>query len=61
MRGMTSDEKDSKTGKPSGRSQRLAVELRENLRKRKAQERGRTASSGSGQQARGSLPVRDER
>ena len=61
MRAMMSDEKDSKTGKPSGRSQRLAVELRENLRKRKAQERARTASSGSGQQAKVNLTVRDER
>jgi hypothetical protein len=58
---MTSDEKDRKTGKPSGRSQRLAVELRENLRKRKAQERARTASSGSGHQAKVNLTVRDER
>ena len=53
MRAMTSDEKDSKTGKPSGRSQRLAVELRENLRKRKAQERGRTASSAIGPASKG--------
>ena len=39
MRAMTSGGKDRKTAKPSPRSQRLAVELRENLRKRKAQAR----------------------
>jgi len=61
MRAMTSGGKDRKTAKPSPRSQRLAVELRENLRKRKAQERARTASSGSGQQAKVNLTVRDER
>ena len=53
MRGMTSDEKDSKTGKPSGRSQRLAVELRENLRKRKAQERGADRVVGLGPASKG--------
>jgi hypothetical protein len=61
MRAMTSSEKDSKSGKPSGRTQRLAVELRENLRKRKAQERGRTASSGAGEQVKASSPGRDGR
>jgi hypothetical protein len=58
---MTSDGKDSKSAKPSGRSQRLAVELRENLRKRKAQERRRTASSGTREQSKANLAVRDER
>jgi hypothetical protein len=58
---MTSDEKDSKSARPSGRSQRLAVELRENLRKRKAQERGRTQSSGTKEQSKANVAVRDER
>ena len=58
---MTPDEKDSKAAKPSGRSQRLAVELRENLRKRKAQERGRTGSSPTREQSKSNLVVRDER
>jgi hypothetical protein len=58
---MRSDEKDSKTAKPSGRSQRLAVELRENLRKRKAQERGRTGSSGTREQSKVNSANRDER
>jgi len=52
---MTSNEKDSKSAKRSGRTQRLAVELRENLRKRKAQERGRTGPS-----VKANLAVRDE-
>jgi hypothetical protein len=58
---MTSDEKDSKSAKPSGRSQRLAVELRENLRKRKAQERGRTASPDTRERSKTNLAGRDER
>ena len=33
--------KSGKDKKPDSRSQRLAAELRENLRRRKAQERGR--------------------
>jgi hypothetical protein len=37
------NEKSSKDKKPDSRSQRLAAELRENLRRRKAQERGRKA------------------
>ena len=60
MRAVMSDEKDSKTGKPSGRSQRLAVELRENLRKRKAQERGRTTSASEEKQTKANVTVRDE-
>ncbi len=60
MRAMTSGEKDSKTAKPSPRSQRLAVELRENLRKRKAQERGRTTSAGEEKQTKANVTVRDE-
>jgi len=60
MRAMTSSEKDSKSGKPSGRTQRLAVELRENLRKRKAQERGRTTSAGEEKQTKANVRVRDE-
>jgi len=37
------NEKSSKDRKPDSRSQRLVAELRENLRRRKAQERGRKA------------------
>lgn len=37
------NEKSSKDKKLDSRSQRLAAELRENLRRRKAQERGRKA------------------
>jgi hypothetical protein len=33
--------------KPAGREARLAAALRENLRRRKAQERGRTAPEGA--------------
>ena len=58
---MTPDEKDSKSVKPFGRNQRLAVELRENLRKRKAQERGRARSSGTREQSKTNLADRDER
>jgi len=58
---MTSDEKNGKSAKPSGRSERLAVELRENLRKRKAQERGRTQSSGTRERSKANLAGRDER
>jgi hypothetical protein len=43
---MSPDDRDSKTGK-SGREQRLAVALRENLRRRKAQARGRDRTPGS--------------
>jgi hypothetical protein len=35
------DRKSGKTGKSGGREQRLAAALRENLRRRKAQARGR--------------------
>jgi len=34
--------------------------LRENLRKRKAQERGRTGPSGTREQSKANLAVRDE-
>ncbi len=37
------NKKSGKDKKPDSRSQRLAAELRENLRRRKAQERGRKA------------------
>ncbi|HEY7229955.1 MAG TPA: hypothetical protein VH558_06250 [Pseudolabrys sp.] len=40
---MTENDKADKLTKAGGRSQRLAAELRENLRRRKAQERGRKA------------------
>jgi hypothetical protein len=47
---MTRPEKNSnKPRKSSGRSQRLAMELRENLRRRKAQERGRATLPASGE------------
>jgi hypothetical protein len=37
------NKKSGKDKKPDSRSQRLAAELRENLRRRKTQERGRKA------------------
>ena len=37
----------SKPAKPAGRDARLAAALRENLRRRKAQERGRGAPAGA--------------
>jgi len=47
---MTGSSKDStKSGKSPDRKERLAMELRENLRRRKAQERGRAPSSASGE------------
>jgi hypothetical protein len=42
------DKKDRKTGNAGSRTGRLAAELRENLRRRKAQERGRLASQTAG-------------
>jgi hypothetical protein len=44
---MTRSRKESKPRKPVDRSHRLAMELRENLRRRKAQERGRATSQES--------------
>ena len=41
------NEKSGKDKKPDSRSQRLADELRENLRRRKAQERSRKAPAGA--------------
>ena len=52
------NEKSSKDKKPDSRSQRLAAELRENLRRRKAQERGRKAPAAEGTKRPG-LPPRD--
>ena len=43
-RAMKSGKDQQKPEKPVGRDQRLAAALRENLRRRKAQERGRDAS-----------------
>ena len=43
-RAMKSGKDQQKPEKPAGRDQRLAAALRENLRRRKAQERGRGAS-----------------
>lgn len=42
-------EKPAKSAKPGGREARLAAALRENLRRRKAQERGRGARAPAGQ------------
>jgi hypothetical protein len=44
---VTRSPKENKPRKPAERSQRLAVELRENLHRRKAQERGRATSDAS--------------
>ena len=44
---MTRSPKESNLRKPAERSHRLAMELRENLRRRKAQERGRAPSGES--------------
>jgi hypothetical protein len=44
---MTRSPKESNPRKPTERSHRLAMELRENLRRRKAQERGRATSEES--------------
>ncbi|HEY6701662.1 MAG TPA: hypothetical protein VI137_12775 [Pseudolabrys sp.] len=56
---MTKD--DNKTEKSAGRSRRLAAALRENLRKRKAQERGRAVSSGAGDQPKANSATRGQR
>ena len=42
------DRKSAKPAKPGSRDARLAAALRENLRRRKTQERGRAASDGPG-------------
>jgi hypothetical protein len=51
------NQKSGKDKKADNRSQRLAAELRENLRRRKAQERGRKAPAGEGTKRPG-LPPR---
>jgi len=48
------DRKTGKTDKSGGREQRLAAALRDNLRRRKAQARGRDKAAGSGPSAAGS-------
>jgi len=53
------NEKSNKDKKPQSRSQRLAAELRENLRRRKAQERGRKAPAGGENTRRPDLPSSD--
>jgi hypothetical protein len=59
---MTRSRIDSdKPKKSSGRSQRLAMELRENLRRRKAQERGRATPPGSGEPRKPGVASRDDR
>jgi hypothetical protein len=45
------DKKDGKTRNVSSRTGRLAAELRENLRRRKAQERGRVDPQTAGRPA----------
>ena len=47
-RAMKSGKDQQKPEKPVGRDQRLAAALRENLRRRKAQERGRDATGPAG-------------
>jgi len=42
---MSKPGKDKDSKKPAGRGERLAAALRENLRRRKAQERGRASST----------------
>jgi len=54
-----SDQKSGQDKKANSRSQRLAVELRENLRRRKAQERGRKAPATDAGTKRPGLPPRD--
>ena len=55
---MMSDQKSGQDKKANSRSQRLAVELRENLRRRKAQERGRKAPAAGESSKRPGLPPR---
>ncbi|MSP47266.1 MAG: hypothetical protein EXQ83_15830 [Xanthobacteraceae bacterium] len=51
---MTSDERDKRSGRPGAhkgdraRADRLRAALRENLKRRKAQERGRSQANGGG-------------
>jgi len=52
------NEKSGKDRKIDSRSQRLAAELRENLRRRKAQERGRKAPAAGESSKRPGLPPR---
>jgi hypothetical protein len=52
------NEKSAKDKKADSRSQRLAAELRENLRRRKAQERGRKAPAPADGTKRPGLPPR---
>jgi hypothetical protein len=54
-----SDQKSGQDRKADSRSQRLAAELRENLRRRKAQERGRKAPAAGAGSKRPALPPRD--
>jgi len=52
------NEKSGKDRKSDSRSQRLAAELRENLRRRKTQERGRKAPAAGEGAKRPGLPPR---
>jgi len=56
---MTRSPKESNPRKPAERSHRLAMELRENLRRRKAQERGR-ATPGESKTSRKPLNSKPE-
>jgi len=53
--------RSGKTGKSGGRDKRLAAALRENLRRRKAQARGRGAQAASEPRAKSSPGPRNER
>jgi hypothetical protein len=57
--GAMTDQKSGKGRKAESRSQRLAAELRENLRRRKAQERGRKAPATDEGTKRPGFPPRD--
>jgi hypothetical protein len=59
---MTRDsENERKAKKPGGRGQRLAAALRENLRRRKAQERQRGAEPGPGARSEPAPAPRDDK
>ena len=60
-RAMKSGKDQQKSGKAAGRDQRLAAALRENLRRRKAQERGRGASGPASSPSEPDPPSDDEK
>jgi hypothetical protein len=57
---MSRRNKDSETKKSGSRSERLAEALRENLRRRKAQERARGESTATGTAQKPEHPRRDD-